>query len=66
MLAAACPGGEFVFDRKPGDDLLGEAEIIVGGVPTDKLCLCKKLKFLQLSMAGSDAYAGIMPEGVLL
>ncbi|MBR4635968.1 MAG: D-2-hydroxyacid dehydrogenase [Clostridia bacterium] len=66
LLEAACPGEEFVFDRKPGDDLLGEAEIIVGGVPTDKLCLCKKLKFLQLSMAGSDAYAGIMPEGVLL
>lgn len=67
LLAAACPGGEFVYSEGPIDDvLLEEAEVIIGGVPVNKLCLAKKLKFLQLSMAGSDNYAGRVPEGVLL
>ena len=67
LLRTACPDGEFIFTNGvPGDDLLREAEFIIGGVPLDKLCLCKKLRFLQLSMAGSDNYAGRVPEGVIL
>lgn len=67
MLKAACPSAEFFFTNgRPDDMLLGEAEIIIGGIAADQLPLCKKLRFLQLSMAGSDSYAKLVPQSILL
>ena len=67
-LKAACPEGEFVFlnGAQPTDEQLSECEIIIGKVPVKDLDKCRKLKFMQLNMAGSDLYAGKMPKGVLL
>ncbi len=67
MLKAACPSAEFYFTNgRPDDRLLEEAEVIIGGVAADQLPLCKKLRFLQLSMAGSDSYAKLIPESIIL
>ena len=66
LIEAACPEAAFAYDRDPSDETLAEAEIIIGVVPVDKIPVCKKLRFLQLSMAGSDVYKGKMPEGVVL
>ncbi len=60
-LKQACPDGDFTFlnDCMPTDEQLAAAEIIVGNVPVDRINKCKKLRFLQLNTAGSDAYVGI-------
>lgn len=63
-----CPEAVFTFlhGNRPKTEQLENAEIIVGNIPPDDLQYCKKLKFLQLSMAGSDAFAEKVPENVLL
>ena len=67
LLRAACPEGDFVFTNgRPQDELLTDAEVIIGGISAEQLPLCKSLRFLQLSMAGSDNYAKIVPEDILL
>ncbi len=67
-LIAAYPNGSFTFLRGKSveDEQLENAEVIIGSIPVDKLEQCKKLRLLQLSMAGSDAFAGKMPKGALL
>lgn len=67
-LKKACPGAAFMFSHGNGPqrEQLEAAEIIVGNIPADDLQYCKKLKFLQLSMAGSDTFAQRVPESVLL
>ena len=66
FLETSCRYCEFVYERQPSDEELEKAEAVVGVVPVEKLPICKKLRFLQLSMAGSDAYKGRMPEGTVL
>ena len=48
------------------DEEISEAEIIIGNIPTEKLAICHKLKWLQLNSAGSDNYAPFVPENILL
>ena len=67
LLKAACPEGKFYFTNgSPDDALLERAEVVIGSVAAERLPLCKSLRFLQLSMAGSDTYAKIVPENVLI
>ena len=67
-LRRACPNGELTFlhGGKPSTEQLAKADIIVGNIPVEDVGRCVNLKLLQLNMAGSDKYAGRMPEGVLL
>ncbi|MDD7523804.1 MAG: D-2-hydroxyacid dehydrogenase [Clostridiales bacterium] len=52
--------------NRPEREQLENAEIIIGNIPSGDLQYCRNLKFLQLSMAGSDTFAGKVPENVLL
>lgn len=60
-LKQACSDGCFTFlnDSPPSDEQLVDADIIIGNIPVDSIYKCKKLRFLQLNTAGSDAYIGI-------
>lgn len=67
LLETACPSGEFVYAE--GDystENIKDAEVIIGNLPPDRFSECKKLRFVQLGMAGSDRYMGKVPQGVLL
>lgn len=67
-LKKACPEAAFTFlhGNRPEREQLENAEIIVGNIPFGDLQYCKNLNFFQLSMAGSDTFAGKVPENVLL
>ena len=67
-LKKACPEAAFTFlhGNRPEREQLENAEIIIGNIPSGDLQYCRNLKFLQLSMAGSDTFAGKVPENVLL
>lgn len=67
-LKKACPEVAFTFlhGNRPEREQLENAEIIIGNIPSGDLQYCRNLKFLQLSMAGSDTFAGKVPENVLL
>lgn len=67
LLETACPNGEFVFaEGDYSSDNIADAEVVIGNLPPDRFSECKKLRFVQLGMAGSDNYKGKVPEGVLL
>lgn len=67
-LKSACPEGHFWFlqDKMPDERMLESADVIIGTVPIEKLMQCGNLKLMQLSMAGSDAFAGKLPNGAML
>lgn len=67
-LKSACPEGHFLFlqDKMPDERMLESADVIIGTVPVEKLMQCRNLKLMQLSMAGSDAFAGKLPYGAML
>lgn len=67
-LKDACPDGEFVFlnGEAPTTDQVAAAEVIIGAPPIEMLEYAAKLRLLQLSMAGSDAYSALLPHQVLL
>ena len=67
-LKSACPEGHFWFlqDKMPNERMLESADVIIGTVPIEKLMQCVNLKLMQLSMAGSDAFAGKLPNGAML
>lgn len=67
-LKKAGPEAAFTFlhGNRPEREQLENAEIIIGNIPSGDLQYCRNLKFLQLSMAGSDTFAGKVPENVLL
>lgn len=67
-LKKACSEAAFTFlhGNRPEREQLENAEIIIGNIPSGDLQYCRNLKFLQLSMAGSDTFAGKVPENVLL
>lgn len=50
------------------DDDLERSDAIIGNVPLERLTICRRLKWLQLSSAGADAYtgAGVLPAGTEL
>ena len=62
------PGAVYVYGS--GKDLTGEmvneAEIILGSVPTRLLEGARRLKWIQLETAGSDHVQKILPKGVIV
>ena len=70
VLEAAAPQMRFDYAEKKGipEELLEEAEVILGNVPASSLPAAKKLAFLQLDSAGSTEYTaeGVLAPGVLL
>ncbi len=50
------------------EEEIGEANIIIGNVPPEKIKGSKNLKWLQLNSAGTDGYldVGVLPEGAIL
>ena len=67
-MKAVCPEGCFrrVTQQELNADVVRDAEVIIGNIPKDLVASCEKLRLLQLSMAGSDGWAELMPKGVLL
>lgn len=69
-LEAQMPGAKYVYTEfnEVTDAEIAEADIILGKVPVKKLGLATKLKWLQLSISGADAYAakGVLAPEVLL
>ncbi len=68
LLQEAAGGNAIVFSEQPTEAEIAGAEIIIGNPPLAKLPLAKKLRWLQLNSAGSDAYAapGVLGAGVKL
>ena len=69
-LAALVPQAELTYvpAKEATPDQIAGAEILLGNYPIPLLAEAKQLKWIQLSMAGSDSYAapGVLPEGVIL
>ncbi len=65
-LTAALPAGEFIF--APTDDDIAACEVAIGEIPPEKLASAPRLRWIQLSMAGTDPYTRtrIIPQGVTL
>ena len=50
------------------EEMAGEADVIIGNIPTPLLPYCRRLKLLQLNSAGANPYTdpGVLPQGVKL
>jgi len=59
-------GHEFIYNTNPSDELMSTVDVIIGNLKKEKVKLAKKLKWLQLSFAGTDGFPEIMPEGAIL
>jgi len=60
---------DFTFVYEPSDEVIARAEVALGEIPPSKLPLAKHLKWLQLSMAGTDPYTKdptVLPSSVAL
>lgn len=68
LLEKAFPAGEFIYKDQNYDDLLPDAEIIIGSIPPEKIKLAEKLEWIQLNNAGVERYVpkGIVREGIIL
>lgn len=70
LLHSVAPEADVIFGtaKEVDDELLHNAEIIVGNLPPDRLKVCENLKLLQLNTAGTDGYTapGILPDGAVL
>ena len=55
---------EFIYTsfEDVSEDMLVEADVILGNVPQRMLAVCEHLKLMQLNSAGTDGYTA---EGVL-
>lgn len=67
-LRESAPNSEFIFldDSAPSSEQLACADVIIGSIPPSSLEHYKRLKLLQLSMAGSDSYAKLVPPDAIL
>ncbi len=65
-LENALPGA--VFSYAPTDVDIEKAEVVIGEIPTEKIPLARNLKWVQLSMAGTDPYTntGHLPREQVL
>ncbi|MBO4384868.1 MAG: D-2-hydroxyacid dehydrogenase [Clostridia bacterium] len=65
---SACPDGVFTVIPKEKLDAraVADKEIIIGNIPLALVPECKKLRLLELNMAGTDGYPELMPEGAVL
>ena len=66
----SCPEFDFTFEEsgKVTEQMIAEANAIVGNIPAGKLRSAEKLELLQLNSAGADQYIadGILPAGAVL
>ena len=62
------PDIEFTYERKPSQEMVSEADAIIGNVSIDLLQNAPKLKWLQLNSAGADKYCkpGALPKHTIL
>ncbi len=67
LLTEAYPEGEFIWCSKDYDNLLPEAQILIGNIPKEKIKLASRLEWMQTNNAGVDEYTapGIIPENVI-
>lgn len=71
LLEESAPkGAEFTYLGRNHltDEMIQEADIIIGNVPPKRLAGTTKLKWIQLNSAGTDGYTeeGVLPKGCLL
>lgn len=70
LLEKAAPNADFTYlsPAEVTDDVLENAEVVLGNLPPAAFKKAKNLKLLQLNSAGSDIYAapGVLPEGTIL
>lgn len=70
LIEKSAPDAVFTYSsaKEVTDQQLKSAEVILGLLPPETLKKAENLKLLQLSSAGSDAYAapGVLPEGAIL
>lgn len=66
QLFSTLPDAKFLLH--PTEEDIRHAEVILGEVPVDRIRFAEDLKWLQLSMAGTDPYIpkGVLPEDVIL
>lgn len=60
---------EFVYcpPEQVTEEMIADAEVILGNIPPRLLLFAKSLKWLQLNNAGTEGYCdGALPEGVVL
>lgn len=62
------PQENFIYERNPDENLVAEADVIIGNVKPYLLKNAVKLKLLQLNSAGTDGYCdkNIFPENAVL
>ncbi len=62
------PDLNFVYERNPDENLIADADVIVGNVKANMLKYAENLKLLQLNSAGTDGYCadGVMPKSAAL
>ena len=69
-LEAAAPGCNLIYCGEFGatEELVQNADIIVGNIPSNLIKASEKLELLQLSSAGTDAYIvpGVLAENTIL
>jgi len=69
-LEAAAPEFEFVYStpKDATEEMIAEANIIIGNVPAGKIKASENLQLLQLNSAGTDAYIvpGVLSKKTLL
>jgi phosphoglycerate dehydrogenase-like enzyme len=58
----------FIGLDKPTQEQLEDATVIIGNPAAEDLALCRRLRWLQLRTAGTDAYlkSGVLPAGTVL
>lgn len=68
VLEAACRGGSFRYvpQRELTEELVRDAEAVIGNIPHALVPHCEKLRLLHLGSAGTDGYPELMPEGAAL
>lgn len=69
-LQAQMPDAEYTYTKrgKATEEMIRNADIILGNVPAAQLSLAENLKWLQLNSSGADVYAkeGVLAPDVLL
>lgn len=68
LMEETFPDIEFIYERKPTQELVTEADAIIGNVDIALLKNAPKLQWLQLNSAGADAYCkeGALPKHTIL
>ena len=62
VLEEAASGATVIYASNPDDDLIAQAEVIVGNLPIGRLQNAPKLRLLQLNSAGVGDYALLLRD----